>query len=254
MNPLVPYKPLDHFTWEELLAMRYEPPNTYKWEEERVHFVGASDMPAIVGYGQGKSRYSLWRQVVQGEREQVSTYVEWLRIRGHEDEPELVAQLSAFLRERLPHAPHTMFRAGRYVSLDDPFIAATPDRRLWMHNCFYDVECKSRQDERRARIPTMAQWLQMQQQLACTGAPSCWYICNNVRLDPPEPPVVCEIAPRPLFWKQHIYPMLCEFRQMVWDERSPPKTQRKNRPLFEQEYKQSVRCARTGEMLEALED
>lgn len=184
------------------LVQRYEPQYTPKWYAERYNYLGASELHqlfALTARSTAKPLLRLLRDKLL-PREVGRTHEiggDTAASRGHEDEQPLVDVLlgqlcgAAHLRHRYC-VPGTVFEPGRHVlpiyegqppEEHSMRIAASLDRLIWddIGKCWVAVECKSRQFNNTARYPTMPQYLQMQQQMACSETKLCWYVCANVR-------------------------------------------------------------------------
>ncbi len=200
---------------------RYQDSNTLAWTHTRDLYMNATDTPSILGFG-SHSAGMLW-DIKKGFKPKpiVPAHIQEIFDRGHADEPLLVEEL---LRT-LPAERYTCFPVGRCISTRDKRIAATPDRLLWDHRRmeWYGIECKSRQNYNQARIPTLANYVQMQQQMWCADTRKTFYICNNV-VDGPAAAVHCVVMFYPDAWA-YIYNEIDDFFEMMLDEVRPGRNQ-----------------------------
>ncbi len=196
---------------------RYEDTNTPKWTNSRGQFMNATDTPCLLGFG-NHSVGLLWEIKMGWKAEPtVPSHIQDIYNRGHTDEPVLVQDLL----QTLPASRYTCFPVGRCISMEDKRVAATPDRLLWDHKQmeWIGVECKSRQSYNPARIPTLANYVQMQQQMWCAGTKTTLYICNNLA-DGPQAAVHCLVVFCPRAWS-YIYNEIVRFFDHMYGQIRP---------------------------------
>ncbi len=186
---------------------RYEDTNTAAWMGGRDLYMNATDTPCLLGFG--SYSVGMLYDIKMGFKPKptVPGHIQEMFDRGHTDEPILVNDLLV----TLPASRYTCFPIGRCISTHDKRIAATPDRLLWDHKYmeWCGVECKSRQSYNPARIPTLQNYVQIQQQMWCAGTRKTFYICNNLA-DGPGAAVHCVVLFNKEAW-DYIYEVIEEF-------------------------------------------
>jgi hypothetical protein len=159
--------------------------------------------------------------------------------KGQEDEPKLVELLVNRLD---PAEGFICLPCGTFTYWPDWRIGASPDRRLWWSrtSSWVLVECKSRQMLNEPRIPTLANWVQMQVQMACAGTHVCYYVCANAREPDAGDPVYAQVSFHTTAWNDYMYPALKEFCESVQKKIEPPVRMKLDTDRIAQFYEQSV--------------